>query len=96
MTPNFAVVRIQNLVASPMDRSAWSFWGFPFVVPLFLLWIPAILLAPFVFIVLWPVCIAVEISFTQTVSTFWNLLCGLPGTDVRVCAEGKRITVRIL
>jgi hypothetical protein len=86
MTPNIAIVRIQN----------HSFWGFPIVIPVFLLWIPALLLAPFVLIVVWAVCIAVDISFRQTVSTFWSLLCGLPGTDVRVCADGKRITVRIL
>jgi uncharacterized membrane protein len=96
MTPNFAVIRIQNLIGSSTERSASSLWGFPIVVPLFLFWIPTILLTPLVLLVLWPVCIAAEISFTQTVATFWNLLCGLPGTDVRVCAEGKRITVRIL
>jgi hypothetical protein len=96
MTPNFAVIRIQNQTGAPTARSAGTIWGFPIIVPLFLFWIPTILLAPFVLIVLWPVCIAAEISFTQTVATFWNLLCGLPGTDVRVCAEGKRITVRIL
>jgi hypothetical protein len=86
MTPNFAIIRIQN----------HRFWGFPIIVPIFLLWIPAILLAPFVLIVLWPVCIAADISLGRTIATFWNLLCGLPGTDVRVCADGKRITVRIL
>jgi hypothetical protein len=86
MTPNFAIIRIQN----------HSIWGFPIILPLFLLWIPAVLLAPFILIVLWAVCIAADISLARTVATFWNLLCGLPGTDVRVCADGKRITVRIL
>lgn len=86
MTPNFAIIRVQN----------HSFWGFPIVLPIFLLWIPALLLAPLVLIVLGAVCIAADVSFTRTVASFWNLLCSLPGTDVRVCTDGKRITVRIL
>jgi hypothetical protein len=86
MTPNFAIIRVQN----------HHFWGFPIILPIFLLWIPAILLAPFALIVLWVVCIAADISMTRTVAALWNLLCGLPGTDVRVCADGKRISVRIL
>ncbi|HEY6488577.1 MAG: hypothetical protein WCC26_14275 [Terracidiphilus sp.] len=86
MTPNLAIIRIQN----------HSFWGFPIVLPIFLLWIPALLLAPLVLIVLGVVCIAADVSFICAVASFWNLLCSLPGTDVRVCADGKRITVRIL
>ncbi|HLY43473.1 MAG TPA: hypothetical protein VKR52_19830 [Terracidiphilus sp.] len=87
MTPNFAVVRIEN---------GGRRWGIPIVVPLFLLWIPAILLGPLVLLVLWAVCIAVDVSFLNAVSTFWGIVCGLRGTDVRVCADGNRITVRIL
>jgi hypothetical protein len=86
MTPNFAVIRIQNN----------KFWGFPIIIPIFLLWIPALLLAPFVLIVLGALCVATDVSFGRTIAAFWNLACGLPGTDVRVCADGKRITVRIL
>ena len=99
MTPNFAIVRIQNHTGVPANKSSsagWHFWGFPIVLPLFLLWIPAILLAPFVLIVLCAVCIAADVSFGRTIATCWNILCSLPGTDVRVCADGKRITVRIL
>lgn len=100
MTPNLAIIRIQNHIGAPAARSSserWrSFWGFPIIVPLFLLWIPAILLAPFVLIALGVFCIAVDISFTATVATFWNLLCSLRGTDVRVRADGKHITVRIV
>ena len=88
MTPNLAIVRIQ------VPRH--SFWGFPIVLPLFLLWIPAVLLAPFVLIILAIVCIASDISFLKTISAAWGLLCAFPGTDVRVAVEGRRITVRIL
>jgi len=87
MTPNLAVVKVET-------EGRW--WGFPIVVPLFLLWIPAILLAPFVLLVLAAVCIAVDVSFWRTVATFWAIVCGLRGTDVRVCADRNRITVRIL
>jgi hypothetical protein len=113
MTPNLAIICIQNQVDVQTNRSShdqsfarragnressagWSFWGFPIVVPIVLLWIPAVLLAPLVLIILGTVCIAADVSFTRTVATFWNLVCSLRGTDVRVCADGKRITVRIL
>ena len=86
MTPNIAIVRIQ--------KGHW--WGFPIILPLFLLWIPAILLGPFVLLILWAVCIAADVSFSATVVTMWKILCSLPGTDVRVCTEGNRVTVRIL
>ena len=86
MTPNIAIVRIQT--------GHW--WGFPIILPLFLLWIPTILLGPFVLLILWAVCIAADVSFPATVVTMWKILCSLPGTDVRVCTEGNRVTVRIL
>jgi hypothetical protein len=86
MTPNLAIIRIQN----------HRFWGFPIIVPIFLFWIPAVLLAPLVLIVLWAVCIAADMSLTRTIAAFWNFACSLPGVEVRVCADGKRITVRIL
>jgi hypothetical protein len=86
MTPNIAIVRIQ--------RRNW--WGFPIILPVFLLWIPAILLGPFVLLILWAVCIAGDVSFSATVVTMWKILCSLPGTDVRVCTEGNRVTVKIL
>ena len=86
MTPNLAIIRIQN----------HKFWSFPIIVPIFLFWIPAILLAPFALLVLLAVCLATDLSFRRTIAAFWNLACSLPGVDVRVCADGKRITVRIL
>jgi hypothetical protein len=86
MTPNIAVVRIQTQ----------HFRGFPVVVPVFLLWIPLILLSPFILLVLCGICIACRVSLGRAISTIWGVLCGLPGTDVRVCADGNRVTVRIL
>ena len=88
MTPSLAIVRIQ------VPRH--SFWGFPIVLPLFLLWIPALLFAPFALVILAFVCMAANIGFFKTVSAAWGLLCALPGTDVRVTVEGKRVRVRIL
>ena len=86
MTPNLAIVRVQT--------RRWA--GFPIILPVFLLWIPAILLGPFVLLVLWAVCVAADVSFWATVVTMWKILCGLPGTDVRVCTDGNRVAVRIL
>ncbi len=86
MTPNIAVVRIQT------GRS----WGVPIILPVFLLWIPAILLGPFVLLILCAACIATNVRFWATVAAMWRILCSLPGTDVRVCSDGNRVSVRIL
>ena len=86
MTPNIAVIRIQ-----PGEG-----WWPPLPLPLFLLWIPAILLAPFVLLGVWIACLVFEVPFWHTIRGFWDVLCALPGTSVRVCADGKKITVRIL
>jgi hypothetical protein len=86
VTPNLAVVHV-NFPRGPNFR----LW-----LPLFLLWIPALLLAPFVLIILLVACVFLGIPFWQSVSTFWAILCSLPGTDVRVTTEGNRVLVRIL
>lgn len=86
MTPNLAIVHL-NYPYGPNFR----LW-----LPLFLLWIPAILLAPFLLLVLLVVCLSLGIPFWRSIGTFWSLLCSLPGTDVRVSAEGNRVLVRIL
>ena len=86
MTPNLAVIRIQQ------EQGWW-----PVIpLPLFLLWIPGILVAPFVLLGIWIACLVYELRFWRTVRVFWDILCALPGTNVRVCAEGKRISVRIV
>ena len=86
MTPNLAVIRIQPAQG----------WCPPIPLPLFLLWIPAILLAPFLLLALWIVCLVYRLAFWRTLRAVWDIVCSLPGTNVRVCAEGKNITVRIL
>lgn len=86
MTPSFAVVHV-NYPHGPNFR----LW-----LPLFLLWIPAILLAPFMLLALLIACIVAEMPFWRTISTMWGVVCGLPGTDVRVTTEGNRVLVRIL
>jgi hypothetical protein len=86
MTPNLAVIRIQ----------AGDKWVPPIPLPLFLLWIPGIVLAPFVLLVIWIVCLVYGLRFWRSLRVLWDLLCALPGTNVRVCADGKKITVRIL
>ncbi len=86
MTPNLAVIRIQP----------GHVWVPPIPLPLFLLWIPGILLAPFVLLAVWITCLVSGLRFWRSVKVLWDLLCALPGTNIRVCAEGKKITVRIL
>ena len=89
MTPNIAVIHIQHA-----HRRGLKLW-----IPLFLLWIPVLILSPLVLlgmIVFWVVCCAGGVGFFGTLRTFWGILCGLPGTDVRVCADGNKVLVRIL
>ena len=86
MTPNLAVIRIQPGHARVP----------PIPLPLFLLWIPGLLLAPFVLLAIWILCVVYGLRFWRTLRTLWDVLCALPGTRVRVCADGKKITVQIL
>jgi len=86
MTPNLAIVHVNNL-RGPNFR----LW-----LPLFLLWIPAILLAPFVLLALLIACLISGVPFWRSIASLWELICSLPGTDVRVATEGNRILVRIL
>ncbi len=86
MTPNLAVIRIQPAQG----------WCPPIPLPLFLLWIPAILLSPFLLLTLWIVCLVYRLAFWRTLRVAWDIVCSLPETNVRVCAEGKKISVRIL
>jgi len=86
MTPNFAIVHIHN--------PHWR--GFKLWIPLFLLWIPALILSPLILFVLLVVSIAGFIDPFRALKIFWDILCALPGTDVRVTADGNRVLVRIL
>jgi len=86
MTPNIAIVHIHN----PHWRGC-RLW-----LPLFLLWIPVILLSPLLFLILLASCIAFRISLWRSIAVFWGILCALPGTGVRVVAEGNHILVEIL
>jgi hypothetical protein len=86
MTPNIAIVHIQD--------PHWR--GIRLWLPLFLLWIPLILLSPLIVLVVVGVCLAGRINPLRAMAAFWAISCNLRGTDVRVCADGKRVTVRIL
>jgi len=88
MIPSLAVVRVQN--------PEWKWGGVRLWLPLFLLWIPLLLLLPLILLVVVIACLVSRVSVWRTIATFWGLLCGLSGTDVRVQAEGNRVMVRIL
>jgi hypothetical protein len=80
MTPNIAIVRVQN--------PNWR--GIRLWVPLFLLWIPLILLVVFV------ACLVGRVDALRAIAAFWALSCSLPGTDVRVSTDRNHVMVRIL
>ena len=86
MTPNFAVIAI--------DTPEWRMprlW-----IPLFLLWIPVLLLSPLIFLVLVAIAIATQNNIWRLLSVFWSIASSLPGTHVHVNAEGSNIHVRLL
>ena len=86
MTPNIAIVRVEN--------PRWR--GIRLWIPLFLLWIPLIILSPLILLVVFGLCLAGGISTGETLKTFWAIVCGLRGTEVRVAADGNKVFVRIL
>ncbi|MGB6689650.1 MAG: hypothetical protein WBE76_17580 [Terracidiphilus sp.] len=86
MTPNIALIHIHN----PHRR------GFKLWIPLFLLWIPAILLSPLILLVLFGLCIAGHLDPFRAIRIFWDILCSLPGTNVHVRADRNTVLVRIL
>jgi hypothetical protein len=86
MIPSFAVIGIQT-----------PEWHMPNLwIPLFLLWIPVILLSPLIFLVLVAIAIAGRTNIWRLIAIFWNILASLRGTDVRVTAEGNHVLVCIL
>jgi hypothetical protein len=86
MIPNFAVIGVDT-PEFHMPR-LWF--------PLFLLWIPVILLSPVIFLVLVVIAVTVRTNIWRLIAIFWNILAGLRGTDIRVAAENNHIQVRIL
>jgi len=91
MTPNVAIIHIHN--------PEWHSRGLKLWIPLFLLWIPVIVLSPLIMLallILLAACIAGQVNFFLALRVFWDILCSLRGTDVRVSADDTRILVRIL
>jgi hypothetical protein len=86
VTPNFAVLGIET-----PNRHMPRLW-----VPLFLLWIPVVLLSPLIFLTLAAVAIVTRTTVWRLIALCWGILSGLPGTDVRVHADGNHVLVRVL
>lgn len=86
MTPNFAVLGIET-----PTRQLPRLW-----VPLFLLWIPVVLLSPILFLTLAAVAIVTRTTVWRLIALCWGILSGLPGTDVYVHADGNHVLVRVL
>jgi len=84
--PSFAILQVEALHFR-MPR----LW-----LPLFLLWIPLILISPLIFIVIFGLSIAGRISPWRAIAIFWSILCALPGTHVHVSTQDSKILVRIL
>jgi len=86
MTPNFAVVGIQT--------PGWH--GPQFWLPVFLLWIPVVLLSPFIFLILVLIAIGTNVTVWRLIGILWGILSSLPGTHVHIRTEGNQVLVRIL
>ena len=86
MIPSFAILQIE----APHFHMP-RLW-----LPLFLLWIPVLLLSPLIFIVILGLCMAGRISLWRAIAVFWSILSSLPGTHVHVSTHDSKILVRIL
>jgi hypothetical protein len=97
MTPTFAVIGIQT--------PRWH--GPDLWLPVFLLWIPVILLSPLILLVLLAVWVAsaipvqgvrliAQVNPWRVIAILWSILCSLPGTHVRVSTHEAQVLVRIL
>lgn len=64
--------------------------------PLFLLWIPVVLISPLIVIVLFGLCMVGRISPWKAIAVFWGVLCSLSGTHVHVSTHDSEVLVRIL
>ena len=86
MTPNFAVIGIQT-----PDFRMPRLW-----LPVFLLWIPAILLSPLIFLVLVAIAVAARTTIWRLIVLCWDVLGSLTGTHVQVSTLDSQVLVRIL
>jgi hypothetical protein len=86
MIPSFAVLKVE----APHFHMP-RLW-----LPLFLLWIPLILISPLIFIVIFGLSMAGRISPWRVIAVFWGILCALPGTHVHVSTRDSKVLVRIL
>ena len=90
MIPNVAVLEIESRHFH-MPR----LW-----IPLILLWIPLflvlLLISPVLFIAVCAISITTGVGPFRVVRIFWDILCSLRGTDVRVTSNGNKVLVRIL
>ncbi len=86
MTPNLAILELES-----------PHWSMPRLwLPLFLVWIPLILLSPLIFLVVFGLCMAGGVSPWRAVAAFWAISCSLRGTDIHVSTKGNKVLVRIL
>jgi hypothetical protein len=86
MIPSIAVLRLEN----PRWRMP------PLWIPLFLVWIPVLLLSPLIVLVAVGLSLAAGINPWRTFRVLRDLLCSLPGTHVHVRADGHTVQVRVL
>lgn len=88
MIPSLAVVHVHN--------PGWKRGGVRLWVPLILLYLPLLILSPLILLVVVIACVLGHVSPWKAIAALWGLFCGLPGTDVRVQADGNHVLVRIL
>jgi hypothetical protein len=86
MTPSLAVIRIQTAGRR----------GFPIWIPLFLLWIPVVLLSPLILLAVLAVRMAGRVNPWRAIAAFWAISCNLPGTHIHVSSKGNQVPVRIV
>lgn len=86
MIPSVALVHVEQ----PSGR------GIHLWLPLFLLWIVLLILLPLILLLVLVYCAVGQVSPWRAIMALGSVVWSLGGTDVRVTAEGRRVTVRIV
>jgi hypothetical protein len=86
MMPSVAIVQVEC-----------GHWRMPRLwLPLFLLWIPGLLLAPLAVLAGLVCCVAGGVQAWRAAAAFWRVICALPGTHIRVETHETRVRVQLL
>jgi hypothetical protein len=85
MLPSIALIQFEN----PYRTRFWL------PVPLFLLWLLALLLSPLLLLVLLVACLAFSLNPFRVIGVVWGIVSALRGTSIQVRHQANSIHIRV-